>query len=162
MFRGKQLRLISNENEQLGIVTFEEALSRAEADGLDLVMIAPTGVPPVCRIMNYGKFMYEQAKHEKDARKKQHAQKVKEVKFRPNVDDHDLETKLRHAIEFLEKGNKVKLTLYYRGREAAHQDIGEAVLKQALATIEPYAHLDGSPQRADRMVQVMLSPKVKK
>lgn len=161
-FRGKTVRLMSRDNEQIGIVSFEEAVTRAANEGEDLVCIAPTATPPVCRIMNYGKYAYEQAKHEKEQRRKQQCQKVKEIQVHPNVNDHDLQTKIRHAVEFLEGGDKVKLVLRYRGREITHQDIGNQVLNRFLTAIEPCGHADGPPSRAEKMTIVMLSPKSRK
>lgn len=162
-FRGKELRIVNADNELRGMMTFEAALAEAESQGLDLVLVAEKAVPPVCRIMNYGKFVYEQTKHEKEARKKQMAtQKVKEVKYSPNVDDHDLDIKTKRVIEFLQKGYKVKVTLFYRGRQMAHQEIGEDVLKRVLTEIEEHGHFDGEPQRAGRTVQVSVSPKSRK
>jgi translation initiation factor IF-3 len=126
----KEVRLISADGNQLGVVPISEAIALAEKDQLDLAEVNPNSVPPVCRIMDYGKFKYKQTKKEKEAKKKQHVVKVKEVKIRPQIEEHDYKVKLDSSKKFLEKGNKVKLTLLFRGREMAHKEIGEAVLKK--------------------------------
>lgn len=163
-FRGKELRIVDANNEQCGVMTFEEALQEAASQGLDLVLVAEKAIPPVCRIMNYGKYVYQQAKHEKEARKKQMAtQKVKEIKYSPTVNEHDMEIKTAHVIDFLKKGYKVKVTLFYRNkRQLAHQEIGNDVLQRVLSGIEEYGHFDGEPQMMGRSVQVSISPKSRK
>ena len=131
--RDPQVRLISEEGEQLGIVSAEEALRIATEAGYDLVKIAPNSVPPVCRIMDYGKFRYDEGMKKKQARKQQQKTAVKEIKFHANVDRHDLEIKMRQMRAFIAEGNKVKLTLAYRGRENAHKDLGIEVMQQVVA-----------------------------
>jgi translation initiation factor IF-3 len=159
--RTPKVRLISDEG-QVGIVSIHEALQMAEEAGLDLVEIVPTSQPPVCKIMNFGKYRYDQTKREKESKKAQHQIKVKEVKLKPNIDDHDLETKLRQAKEFLSKGNKVKVTLSYRGREMAHPEIGENLMQKVCEDLVEYASAESTPKRMGRMLTVVLAPKPKK
>lgn len=141
--------MISDDGEQLGIVNVSEALKKAEEAGLDLVELAPNANPPVCKIMDFGKYKYELAKKEKENRKKQHVIVTKEVRFRPKTDDHDFDFKVRHARKFLEAGNRVKATVMFRGRENAHREYGQKVLdkfKEALddiAKIEKDTKLEG-------------------
>jgi len=143
------VRLIDDAGEQVGIVATRDALTMAQERGLDLVEVSPTARPPVCRIMDYGKFKYEQSKRERVARKKQHVVHLKEVKLRPKIEDHDYLTKLQHARAFLEEKNKVKFTVTFRGREIAHPEMGQKLLIRVLgdladlaserATLEPRA-----------------------
>lgn len=128
--RDKEVRLIDENGQQLGVVSSREALSMAVEKNLDLVKIAPQSKPPVCKIMNYGKYRFDQIKREKEAKKKQKTMEVKEVRLSPNIDDHDLNTKLKNAAKFLEKGDKVKVSVRFRGREMTHTDIGREVLNQ--------------------------------
>lgn len=143
------MRLIGADGQQVGIVPTPDALRRAEEAGLDLVEISPTAVPPVCRIMNYGKFQYEESKRRHAAKKKQKQIQIKEVKFRPGTDVGDYQIKLRNLIRFLEEGNKAKITLRFRGREMAHQELGMEMLKRLEAdlkdvgTVEQHAKLEG-------------------
>jgi translation initiation factor IF-3 len=143
MIRVPEVRLIGAEGEQFGILEISAALQRAEDMGLDLVEISPTAQPPVCKIMDYGKFRFEEEKRMKDSRKKQKIIRVKEVKFRPITDDHDFEYKVKNGIKFLERGDKLKVTIRFRGREMAHQDLGMKVIEkvrdliqQSIAVIE--------------------------
>ena len=129
--------MVGEEGEQLGIVSIADARARAETAELDLVEIAPTANPPVCRIMDYGKFKYDQHKKQRQSRKHQSTTRVKEIKFHANVEDHDFETKIRHATEFLETGNRVKFSLFFRGRENAHQEMGFAGSSGGLASKRP-------------------------
>ncbi len=122
------MRLIGADGQQVGVVPVDEALRSAEENGLDLVEVAPMARPPVVKIMDYGKYRFEQAKAARAAKKKQHVIQVKEVKYRPNISDHDFDFKTRHAREFLEEGNKVKLTLMFRGRQVTHPELGREVL----------------------------------
>ena len=126
--RAREVRVVSDANEQLGIMTLHEAIRMAEEKGLDLVEVAPNGRPPVCRIMNYGKYRYEQQKRDKEAKKKQKVFQIKEVKLRPNIEDHDFFVKLKNAQRFLGDGNKVKVTIMFRGREMTHPELGQDVL----------------------------------
>ncbi len=143
-------------NEQLGIMRLPEALRRAEEMGLDLVEVAASANPPVCRIVNFGKYRYELAKQEKD--KKSHAGKVKEVKFRVNIDQHDYLTKIRHAEEFLDKGNKLKVQLQFRGRQMAHQELGMAVVLRVKEDLATMGHVDMEPKLVGRAINMVLSP----
>lgn len=143
-------------NEQLGVMRLPDALRKAEEMGLDLVEVAANADPPVCRIVNFGKYRYELAKQEKD--KKSHAGKLKEVKFRVNIDQHDYVTKIRHAEEFLDKGNKVKVQLQFRGREMAHQDLGMAVVHRVKEDLATMAHVDMEPRLIGRTINMTMSP----
>jgi len=143
-------------NEQLGVMRLPDALRRAEEMGLDLVEVAAHASPPVCRIVNFGKYRYELAKQEKD--KKSHAGKVKEVKFRVNIDNHDYMTKIRHAEEFLDKGNKLKVQLQFRGRQMAHQELGMAVVQRVKEDLVTMGHVDMEPKLVGRAINMVLSP----
>lgn len=148
--------IIAATNEQLGVMKTEEALRKARSYGLDLVEVAATANPPVCRIVDFGKYRYELAKQEKE--KKHTVSKVKEIKFRANIDEHDYMTKIRHAEEFLDKGNKLKVGLQFRGREMAHQEIGRAVLDRVKEDLATMAHVDMEPKMAGRSLGMTLSP----
>ncbi len=155
--RAREVRVINGAtNEQLGVMRLQDALRKAEEMALDLVEVAPNADPPVCRIVDFGKYRYEQAKQEKD--KKSHASKLKEVKFRVNIDQHDYMTKIRHAEEFLDKGNKVKVQLQFRGREMAHQDLGMAVVKRVKEDLATMGHVDMEPRLIGRTINMTMSP----
>jgi translation initiation factor IF-3 len=155
--RAREVRVINGAtNEQLGVLRLQDALRKAEEMGLDLVEVAPNADPPVCRIVDFGKYRYEQAKQDKD--KKSHAGKLKEVKFRVNIDQHDYMTKIRHAEEFLDKGNKVKVQLQFRGREMAHQDLGMAVVHRVKDDLATMAHVDMEPRLIGRTINMTMSP----
>ncbi len=156
--RADRLRVISESGEQLGVLTFREALMKAEAAGLDLVEIAPNAKPPVAKIVDYGKYRYEQAKREKESRKAQVQVKVKEVKLKPNIDTHDLETKIKHAREFLSKGNKVRITCTFRGREMLHIDLGEKVIREFCNTLSDVATIEVPPKMMGRIMSLVLAP----
>ena len=143
-------------NEQLGVLRLDEAIRRARSVGMDLVEIAPNAQPPVCRIVDFGKFRYDLAKQEKE--KKHVVGKVKEIKFRVNIDEHDYLTKVRHAEDFLDKGNKVKVHLQFRGREMAHQDLGLLVVKRVKEDLSGMAHVDMEPKLVGRAIGMTLSP----
>ncbi len=143
-------------NEQLGVMRIDEALRQAKALGLDLIEIAANAQPPVCRIVNFGKFRYDLSKQEKE--KKNTAGRVKEVKFRVNVGEHDYLTKLRHAEEFLDKGNKVKIHLQFRGREMAHQELGMEVVHRVRDDLATMGHVDMMPKLVGRAIGMTLSP----
>lgn len=149
MIRAREVRVIGPEGEQLGIMGIKEAILAAEEKGLDLVEVASTAAPPVCRIMDFGKFKYQQSKKAQLAKKKQKVILVKEIKVRPKTDRHDLEVKAKHALRFLSEGNKIKVTVRFRGREIVHADRGQMVLNQLMemlagsATIEAPAKLEG-------------------
>ena len=134
--REVQIRVIDDEGEQLGIMTPEEALRTAEEAGLDLVEVAPKAEPPVCRIMDYGKYRYQQSKRIKESKKHQHTIVVKEIKYRPKISDHDFDFKTNHVKEFLQSGNKVKLTIMFRGREMAHPEFGRDLLQRVIEDVK--------------------------
>lgn len=146
----------------MGIVSFHEAMSMAETEGLDLVEIVSTSTPPVCKIMNFGKFRYDQSKREKENKKAQHQIKVKEIKIKPNIDEHDLETKIKHAREFLVHGNKVKITCVFRGREMMRPELGEKLVKQVCQSLEDISAAESPAKLMGRMLLVVLAPAVKK
>lgn len=160
--RAPKVRVISSTGEQIGIITLQEALARAEEEGFDLVEIVPGASPPVCKIINYGKFRYDQTKREKESKKSQHQIKIKEIKLKPNIDAHDLETKMRHAREFLSKGNKVKLTCMFRGREMTHPEIGEKVVRKFCTDLEDIATQESPLKMLGRTLIVVLAPGAKK
>ena len=148
--------IIGSTGQQLGILKTEEAVRRAKSYGLDLIEVAPTANPPVCRIADFGKFKYELTKKEKENRHS--ASKVKEIKFRVKIGAHDYETKLRHAEEFVEKGNKLKIVLQFRGRENAHKDLGMVMMKKIIKDLETMAHIDMPPKLVGRAIGMTLSP----
>jgi translation initiation factor IF-3 len=160
--RAPRVRVITHTGEQLGVLPFHEALARAAQEGLDLVEISSTSNPPVCKIINYGKFRYDQTKREKESKKAQHQVKVKEIKLKPNIDQHDLETKIRHARDFIAKGNKVKVTCMFRGREMAHPEIGEKLLRKLCEDLEDIAMVESPSKLFGRMLIVILAPGGKK
>jgi len=153
------VRVISPDGEQLGIMPVEEALALAEDQGLDLVEVAPTARPPVCRIMDYGKYKYEEARKIRQARKKQHQIQVKEVKFRPGIEVHDFEFKVRHARRFLEEGNKVKATMMFRGRQMAHPELGREVLTRVAEAVEDVGRVESEPLMEGRNMTMILAPR---
>src|SRR5690606_15513028 len=140
-------------------MSIEEALAAAEARGLDLVEVAPNARPPVTRIMDYGKYKYEEARKARQARKKQHHVQVKEVKFRPGIEPHDFEFKLRHARRFLEEGNKVKATMMFRGRQMAHPELGREVLFRVAEAVEDVGRIESEPSLEGRNMTMVLAPK---
>ena len=144
--RARQVRLVGDGGEQLGIVDLSKALTLAREQNLDLVEVAPEGVPPVCRILNYGKFRYAQRKKEKEASKKQRVIKVKELKIRPKIDEHDYQTKLRRAWNFCDHGDKVKVTLMFRGREMSHKELGRQLMDRIVSDMSEFAELEAPPK----------------
>jgi len=156
--RGTEIRLIGAEGENVGVVSPERALALAEEAGLDLVEISPNATPPVCKIMDYGKFKYETQKKEAEARKKQKIIEVKEVKFRPITDTHDYDVKMRNVFKFLDNGDKVKVTLRFRGREMAHQDLGRQLLERVAEDIKELGKVDNMPKMEGRQMVMMISP----
>ena len=160
--RDKEVRLIGSDGEQLGIMSAKEAMFKAQEAGLDLVKIAPQAKPPVCKIIDYGKYKYEMIRKEKEAKKKQKIIEVKEVRLSPNIDTNDLNTKIGSARKFLEKGNKVKVTLRFRGREMAHTNIGEELLKQFGESCAEVATVEKNPKLDGRHMSMFLSPKAAK
>lgn len=156
------MRLTGTDGNQIGIVNLHEALEKAELLGLDLVEISPNSEPPVCRIMDYGKFLYEKSKSFKEQKKKQKVIQVKEVKFRPGTDQSDYQVKIRNLIRFLESGDKVKITLRFRGREMAHQKIGVNLLNRIRDDLMHLANIESFPTKIEsRQMIMMLSPKKK-
>lgn len=160
--RAPKVRVISHTGEQVGVISLYEALAMAEEQGLDLVEIVPNSNPPVCKVMNFGKFRYDQSKREKESKKAQHQIKVKEIKLKPNIDVHDLETKTKHAREFLTSGNKVKITCAFRGREMMHPEIGEKIVRQMCQDLEDVSALESPLKMMGRMLLVVLAPGAKK
>ncbi|GGH60202.1 translation initiation factor IF-3 [Frigidibacter albus] len=143
----------------MGVVTPARAMQMAEEAGLDLVEISPNAVPPVCKIMDFGKFKYEQQKREAEARKKQHIIEIKEIKFRPGTDSHDYEVKMRSVFKFLEEGDKVKITLRFRGREMAHQDLGMDLLNRVAADVGEKGKVESMPRLEGRQMVMMIGPR---
>ncbi len=156
-----EVRLVGVDAEQLGIVKIYDALRMAEEAEMDLVEIAPTAQPPVCRLMDYGKFKYQESKKQHEAKLKQKQVQIKEIKFRPGTDEGDYQIKLRNLIKFLEEGDKTKITLRFRGREMAHQEIGMAQLKRVEADLVDYAVVEQFPKMEGRQLVMMLAPKKK-
>ncbi|MGS4915308.1 translation initiation factor IF-3 [Mameliella alba] len=159
--RAPEIRLIGAEGENVGVVTPARAMDLAEQAGLDLVEISPNATPPVCKIMDYGKFKYEQQKRESEARKKQKIIEVKEVKFRPNTDTHDYEVKMRNVFKFLENGDKVKVTLRFRGREMAHQNLGRELLERVAEDVKEIGKVENMPKMEGRQMVMMIGPSAK-
>ncbi len=153
-----QIRLIGEDGEQLGIVSLREALAMAEEAEIDLVEIAPQATPPVCRLMDYGKFKYHESKKQHEARLKQKQVQVKEVKFRPGTDEGDYQVKLRNLIRFLQDGDKAKVTLRFRGREITHQELGLALLKRVEADLQEHAVVEQFPKMEGRQMVMVLGP----
>jgi translation initiation factor IF-3 len=153
------VRVIASDGEQLGIMPIEEALTTAESEGLDLVEVAPTARPPVVRIMDYGKFKYEEARKTRQARKKQHQILIKEVKFRPGIETHDFDFKIRHARRFLEEGNKVKVTMMFRGRQIANPQAGREVMLRVAAVLEDIGKVEQLPSMEGRTMTMVVAPK---
>jgi translation initiation factor IF-3 len=156
--RAKEVRVISSEGQQMGIVPLEEALRIAEEDGLDLVEVAPTADPPVCRIMDYGKYRYQQIKKMKDAKKKQTVVQLKEVKLSPKTEDHDLQYKIDHIRRFLKEGNRAKITISFRGREIDHPDIAHRVIDRIVGDLKGLGIVDQAPKLEGRRMTLILRP----
>ena len=155
----KEIRLIGAEGQQLGIMSSQEALKIADEQGLDLVKISPQAVPPVCKLMNYGKFRFEQSKKEKEARKNQRVVEIKEIRMSPSIDVNDFNVKLRNAQKFLADGNRCKITVRFRGREMAHTNIGQDLLLKFAEECGEIAVMDKSPKLEGRHMSIFLSPK---
>jgi translation initiation factor IF-3 len=157
--RVPEVRVIDADGNQLGILRTDDAMRRAEEQGLDLVEISPKAVPPVCKIMDFGKFKYEKAKKEKDARKHQSTVTLKEIKFRPKTDDHDLDFKVKHIRRFLMEGNKAKLVVIFRGREIVHPETGQAVLKRVVEVTSDIAQVEQPPMMEGRRMLMVIAPR---
>ncbi len=153
------VRVIAPDGSQLGILEVDVALARAQEEGLDLVEVAPMARPPVVRIMDYGKFKFEQAKQARLAKKKQHVILLKEVKYRPGIDDHDFDTKTRHARRFLEEGNKVKVTMMFRGRQVAHPELGKEVLDRVASELADLGKIETDAKLEGKNMTMILAPK---
>ena len=153
-----EIRLIGAEGENVGLITPESALNMATEVGLDLVEISPNAEPPVCKIMDFGKYKYEQQKKESEARKKQKTIEVKEIKFRPNTDTHDYEVKMRSVNKFLDNGDKVKITMRFRGREMAHQELGRKLLERVSEDTKEIGKIDSIPKLEGRQIVMLINP----
>jgi translation initiation factor IF-3 len=152
------VRVVGTEGNQLGVFSINDALSMARSQGVDLVEIAANATPPVCRLVDYGKFRYEMSKKDKESKRHQHANKVKEVQLSPSIDPHDLSVKLTHAVDFLCEEMKVKITLKFRGREMAHQEFGFQTVDKFIKELAPFGHPDSAPKLLGRGLNVMISP----
>ena len=160
--RDKEIRVISNDGEQLGIMSASEALKLAESKNLDLVKIAPAAKPPVCKIMDYGKFRFEKAKKEKEAKKNQKIIEIKEIRLSLNIDTHDFETKINHARKFISSGNKVKVSIRFRGREMAHTENGLVIMKQFSDACAEFGNVEKAAKLEGKSMMMFLAPKPKK
>ena len=154
-----QVRVVGPEGELLGVLPIREALAKAESYGLDLVEVAPGAEPPVCKILDYGKFKYENQKRKNEAKKKQKVIEVKEIKMRPGIDDHDYDVKMRAIHRFLEEGDKVKVTMRFRGREMVHQELGVKVLDKVKADLDALAKVESHPKLEGRQMIMVVAPK---
>ena len=160
--RVPQIRLIGAKGEQIGIVDVREGIRRAREEGLDLVEVAPLAKPPVCRILDFGKYLYALSKKEKESRKKHKTIEIKEVKLTSKIEEHDYQTKLNHAKRFLEKGNKVKLTLYFRGREITHMDIGQKMISRFIGDLAEWGAVERNDGLEGKTIQIYIAPKAGK
>ena len=159
MVRAREVRLVDETGEQLGVFSAREAFRIAQERGLDLVEVAPNAKPPVCKLMDYGRYKYEQAKREREARKKQKVITIKEVKMRPNIDDHDFAVRQRQTESFLRGGDKVKATIMFRGREVVHAQLGKEVLDRLLETVKDICVVERPPRLEGRNMIMILAPK---
>ena len=157
--RSESIRLVDQNGNMIGVVQVGEGMRMAEAAGLDLVEISPTAKPPVCKVLDYGKYKYEAQKKAHDARKKQKVIQIKEIKLRPTIDKHDLDIKIRNVLGFLDEGDKVRITLRFRGREMAHQDLGMELLRRVEADVVELGKIESFPQLEGRQMVMMISPK---
>ncbi len=157
--RAREIRLIDQDGQNVGVVQRQDAADRATAAGLDLVEISPDAEPPVCKIMDFGKFKYQEQKKAAEARKKQKIVEIKEIKLRPNIDDHDYDVKMKAIRRFFDEGDKVKITLRFRGREMAHQSIGMDVLRRVRADVEAIAKVESEPRFEGRQMVMVLAPR---
>ena len=157
--KAKEIQLVGDNGEKVGIISLEDALERAESKDLDLVLVAPQAQPPVCKIMNYGKYKFEQAKKEKEAKKKQKVLELKEIRVTPNIEEHDFGFKSKNARKFLEEGNKVKITVRFRGREVNNSKAGQAVLDKFIENLEDIAIVEKNPKLEGRNMFTILAKK---
>ena len=155
----REVRVVGEEGEQLGVLPTPDALKKAEEAGLDLVEVAPTAAPPVCRIMDYSKYKYEQEKQEKEARKKQKIVHLKEIRLGPKIGEHDYQFKLRYLEDFLKRGDKVKITMMFRGREMAHVDLGRKILERLASDISQIGEIEESPRQEGRFINMVIRAK---
>ncbi len=160
--RVPQVRVIADDGTQVGVLPVREALALAQSKNLDLVEVSPTARPPVCRIMDYGKFKYEQNRRARKAKKKQHQTQLKEIKMRPKIDDHDYDFKVNHARNFLNERDKVKVTVTFRGREMAHQDLGYTLIMKVITQLADIANVESTPRTEGRTLTAVLMPKAAK
>jgi len=159
--RAREVRVVGSAGEQLGVLTIEAALERAQAEGLDLVEVNPMAKPPVCKIMDYGKFKYEEKKKASEAKKKQVVVHLKEVKLRPKTEEHDYETKVRHIKRFLEEGNKSRVTIMFRGREITHKNLGQQILEDVIQDCKDVGQVEMAPRMEGRQMFMILAPSAK-
>ena len=159
MIRATEIRVLGSDGGQLGIMSVRDALATAEAEGLDLVEISPGATPPVCRIMDYGKFKYQQSKKSHEAKKKQSVVLVKEVKLGPKTEEHDFQFKFKHVLRFLEDGNKAKVVVLFRGREMAHTEFGRALLDRMAEMVKDHGVIEQSPRQEGRNMTMIIAPK---
>jgi translation initiation factor IF-3 len=157
--RARECRLVDENGEQLGIVSLRDALILSREKGLDLIEVAPSAVPPVCKIMDYGKYKYEQGKRDREARKKQHVSEMKDIKMRPGIDEHDFQFKLKHTIKFLQEGDKVKITVVFRSREITHPEFARRSLERIAQETLEVANVEKTPSMEGRTMIMILSPK---
>ena len=157
--RAKEVQLITDEGQKQGVMSLREALEKAQEKNLDLVLVAPQANPPVCKIMNYGKYKFEQAKKEKEAKKKQKVLEIKEIRITPNIEEHDFEFKAKNARKFIESGNKLKITLRFRGREINNSKLGENVLNKFIENLSDIAVVERKPKLEGRNMFIMLAKK---
>jgi translation initiation factor IF-3 len=157
-----EVRVISSTGEQLGIISLREALNRAEDEGYDLVEVSPDAKPPVCKIIDYGKLKYKEQKSKKEAKKKQKTIEIKEIKMRPGIDIHDYQVKVKALSKFIGGGNKVKVSMRFRGREMEHQNLGFALLKKLTAEVAEYAKVEVSPKGEGKQIMMILVPQIEK
>ena len=157
--RSREVRVVGEAGEQLGVLVTPDALKKAEEAGLDLVEVAPTAVPPVCRIMDYSKYKYEQEKREKEARKKQKIVHLKEIRLGPKIGEHDYRFKLKNLEDFLKRGDKVKITMMFKGREMAHVDLGRKILDRLASDISQVGEIEESPRQEGRFINMVIRAK---
>lgn len=157
--RAKEVQLIGDNGEKLGVLSLRDAIAQAEEKKLDLVLVAPQGNPPVCKIMNYGKYKFEQAKKEKEAKKKQKVAEIKEIRITPNIEEHDFGFKAKNARKFIEDGNKLKITVRFKGREVNNSKLGEDVLNKFIENLSDIANVEKRPKLEGRNMFIMLSKK---
>ncbi len=160
--RAPEIRVIDQDGEMLGVMSPQDAMNKAQAAGMDLVEVSPNATPPVCKILDYGKYKYEQQKKAAEARKKQKVIDVKELKIRPGIEEHDFQVKLKQARKFLDNGDKVKFTLRFRGREMAHIDLGRSVLERYADELKDISRFDQAPKMEGRLMMMLLAPEAPK